>query len=131
MVRNITKLGITVELFHPESASGQFEIVTKYSDALSAVDNLICMRADKFKLNILVTRQAIFQTALKYGYKATFAPKLFAMQAGTASHVHVNTLMNMSLIYSYPYGKAIIIFFLIRMNKSEFQKSDNILWPEF
>ncbi|KAI9353812.1 hypothetical protein BDR26DRAFT_849280 [Obelidium mucronatum] len=79
IVDALESMGIPVDQFHPESAPGQFEIVTAYGDALAAVDNLI------------KTRIVIKEVSKKVGnYVATFAPKVYAAQAGTASHVHLS-----------------------------------------
>ncbi|KAI8827936.1 hypothetical protein BJ741DRAFT_627880 [Chytriomyces cf. hyalinus JEL632] len=84
MVNSIEDMDIAVEHFHPESASGQYEIVTGYTDLLRAVDDLVMTR--------IVIKEVAQQVG---GFHATFAPKVFADQAGTASHVHLS-LWNVS-----------------------------------
>ncbi|KAJ3399085.1 glutamine synthetase [Chytriomyces confervae] len=79
MVESIQDMDIVVEHFHPESASGQYEIVTGYTDLLRAVDDLVMTR--------IVIKEVAQQVG---GFHATFAPKVFADQAGTASHVHLS-----------------------------------------
>ncbi|KAJ3061959.1 hypothetical protein HDU98_002155 [Podochytrium sp. JEL0797] len=78
IVDSLEAMKIQVEQFHPESASGQFEIVTRYNPVLTAVDNLI------------KTRITIKEIAARESCVATFAPKLYPTQAGTASHVHMS-----------------------------------------
>ncbi|KAJ3010476.1 UNVERIFIED_CONTAM: hypothetical protein HDU68_002120 [Siphonaria sp. JEL0065] len=80
IVDTLEAVDIPVEQFHPESASGQFEIVTAYDNALSAVDKLV------------QTRIIIKEVTRKVGGNvlATFAPKVYPQQAGTASHAHIS-----------------------------------------
>ncbi|KAL1914320.1 uncharacterized protein VTP21DRAFT_9013 [Calcarisporiella thermophila] len=78
IVNALQQQGIAVEQFHSESASGQFEIATKYDECLKAVDELV------------FTRQTIYAVAENNGVKATLLPKLSPLQAGSASHVHLS-----------------------------------------
>lgn len=61
---------------HGESAHGQFEIVTDYGDVLSQADGF------------LIRKEIIQYVAHQHGLYATFLPKYFKDQAGSASHVH-------------------------------------------
>lgn len=70
--------GIEVQQFHPESADGQYEIVTGPLNPLESVDAL-CH-----------TRETIVNIASKYDVRATFYPKTFDEQAGTAAHTHMS-----------------------------------------
>ncbi|PHH71021.1 hypothetical protein CDD82_6779 [Ophiocordyceps australis] len=70
--------GVHVELLHPESADGQYEIVLEKTDAMEAVDAL------------LYTRQVVSTQATAKGYKMTLHPKPFSEQIGTAAHVHMS-----------------------------------------
>ncbi|KAJ3230025.1 hypothetical protein HDU81_004818 [Chytriomyces hyalinus] len=79
IVDRLEDMQMPVDHFHPESASGQYEIVTGYTDILKAVDNLVATR--------IVIKEVAQQVG---GYHATFAPKVFEGQAGTASHVHLS-----------------------------------------
>ncbi|KAJ3119503.1 hypothetical protein HK100_000287 [Physocladia obscura] len=79
IVATLQEIDIPVDHFHPESAPGQFEIVTSYTSILRAVDNLV------------KTRVVIKDIAHQVGnLHATFAPKVFPNHAGTASHVHLS-----------------------------------------
>ncbi|CAI2177969.1 14333_t:CDS:10 [Funneliformis geosporum] len=69
---------IELEQFHPESAPGQFEIITGPDNPLTAADKVV------------ITRQTIYDVAAKNFLKATFLPKPFRNQAGTASHFHIS-----------------------------------------
>jgi len=77
---NLEAAGIELLMFHPESADGQFEIVTGPLPPLAAVDALYS------------TRQIIATTAARHGMHATLHPKPFANQPGTSSHMHFSLL---------------------------------------
>lgn len=70
--------GIEVQQFHPESADGQYEIVTGPLNPLESIDALYH------------TRETIVNIASKYDVRATFYPKPFDEQAGTAAHTHIS-----------------------------------------
>eukprot|EP01025_Chloroclados_australasicus_P030222 TRINITY_DN3033_c0_g1_i5.p2 TRINITY_DN3033_c0_g1~~TRINITY_DN3033_c0_g1_i5.p2 ORF type:complete len:419 (+),score=33.33 TRINITY_DN3033_c0_g1_i5:186-1442(+) len=76
MVNTMESCGTQVYQFHAESAPGQFEIATGPYEAIEA-----CDRA-------LLSKDVIQTTAAKFGMKATFVPKLMAMQAGNGGHIH-------------------------------------------
>ncbi|KAJ6630997.1 hypothetical protein B0H10DRAFT_702781 [Mycena sp. CBHHK59/15] len=70
--------GIALEMFHPEAAPGQYEVVTGPLSPLEAADALI------------YTREIIVQIAAKHGLHATFAPRPFMNSTGSAAHVHIS-----------------------------------------
>lgn len=72
----LSALEIEVEQLHPESAPGQFEIVTRYSEALESCDKL------------LFTREAISAVANRHSLVASFLPKLWEDAAGNGCHCH-------------------------------------------
>ncbi|GBG83774.1 hypothetical protein CBR_g37575 [Chara braunii] len=74
--RALGEMGITVDLMHSESGPGQYEIVQRYSEAVSAADNVILIR------------EAITSLARKEGLRATFIPKYFVDACGSGNHVH-------------------------------------------
>ncbi|KAJ7116391.1 hypothetical protein C8R44DRAFT_792392 [Mycena epipterygia] len=74
----LTASGIALEMFHPEAAPGQYEVVTGPLTPLAAADALIH------------TREIIAQTAAKHGLHATFAPRPFMTSAGSSTHVHIS-----------------------------------------
>src|SRR5581483_1233422 len=57
---------IEVEQFHPESAPGQFEIITGPDNPLAAADKVV------------ITRQTIYDVTANNYLKATFMPKPFS-----------------------------------------------------
>ena len=63
---------------HGESAHGQFEFITGYGDVVTHADGF------------LIRKEIIQHVANKHGLFATFLPKYFEDQAGSASHVHVS-----------------------------------------
>ncbi|KAJ7183150.1 hypothetical protein C8R46DRAFT_509397 [Mycena filopes] len=78
MADAITASGIALEMYHPESGPGQYEIVTGPLTPLEAADALIH------------TREIIVQVAAKHGLHATFAPRPFADSTGSSTHTHIS-----------------------------------------
>lgn len=78
IAQSIIDAGIKLEMYHAESAQGQYEVVTGHLPPMQAADTLVA------------TREIIYNVARKHGYKATLAPRVFSAQAGSASHVHVS-----------------------------------------
>src|SRR4051794_23931662 len=74
----LERMGISVEFSHHEVAPGQQEIDLRYADALTTADNLMTMR--------LVVKEV----ALDQGIYATFMPKPFSDQPGSAMHTHLS-----------------------------------------
>jgi glutamine synthetase len=77
-IAQLDQEGIHVEIVHPESAHGQFEIVLPKKPALEAVDTL------------LYAREVIAACASSRGYKMTLHPRPNPDQGGTAAHVHMS-----------------------------------------
>ncbi|QRW23425.1 glutamine synthetase [Rhizoctonia solani] len=74
----IIDAGIKLEMYHAESARGQYEVVTGPLPPLQAADALVS------------TREIIYNVARKYGYRATLSPRLYSNQSGTACHAHIS-----------------------------------------
>jgi glutamine synthetase len=74
----LERMGISVEFSHHEVAPGQQEIDLRYADALTTADNLMTMR--------LVVKEV----ALEQGVYASFMPKPFTAQPGSAMHTHLS-----------------------------------------
>jgi len=74
----LERMGISVEFSHHEVAPGQQEIDLRYADALTTADNLMTMR--------LVVKEV----ALQQGVYASFMPKPFSDQPGSAMHTHLS-----------------------------------------
>ena len=70
--------GVEVEMFHPESAPGQFELVLAALPPLEACDAL------------LHARQVLESSAAHHGLRVTLHPKPFATVCGSASHAHLS-----------------------------------------
>ncbi|KAI5462607.1 hypothetical protein BGZ63DRAFT_354656 [Mariannaea sp. PMI_226] len=77
-IEQLDAAGIYIEMVHPESANGQYEIILPRAPPLEAVDTL------------LYTRDVISSCATAKGYRMTLHPKPFAMACGTAAHVHMS-----------------------------------------
>ncbi|KAG8689194.1 hypothetical protein FRC11_003844 [Ceratobasidium sp. 423] len=78
IAQSIIDSGIKLEMYHAESARGQYEIVTGTLPPLQAADALVA------------TREIIYNVAQKHGYRATLTPRLFSNQSGTACHAHIS-----------------------------------------
>ncbi|QKG84500.1 type I glutamate--ammonia ligase [Kroppenstedtia pulmonis] len=78
IVLTLDKLGFDVEASHHEVAPGQHEIDFKYTDALTAADNI-----QLFKL-------VVRNIARRYGLHATFMPKPLFGVSGSGMHTHLS-----------------------------------------
>jgi glutamine synthetase len=76
LVRCFAESGIELGQVHAEYAAGQLEISLPVSDPLGAAD-----------LNVFA-RQLIRAAALRYGWRASFAPIVIPDQVGNGGHVH-------------------------------------------
>ena len=76
MVTALKQMGFEIEASHHECGAGQHEIDFKYSDALSAADNIMT-----FKMVVRVVAQA-------NGLHATFMPKPVFGMAGSGMHLN-------------------------------------------
>ncbi|KAG6853772.1 hypothetical protein C0991_001483 [Blastosporella zonata] len=74
----IQSSGIELQMYHAEAAPGQYEMVTGPLPPLEAADALVH------------TREIIYNTAAKYGLRATFAPRIYMDSAGSSAHTHIS-----------------------------------------
>ena len=74
----LEEAGVYIDMVHPESAEGQYEVILPKAPALEAVDTL------------LYARDVISSCATAKGYRMTLHPKPFATACGTAAHVHMS-----------------------------------------
>ena len=74
----LEKLGFVVQTAHHEVGPGQQEINFKYSDVLTACDN------------VQTFKQVVKATATKHGYIASFMPKPFENMAGSGMHTNIS-----------------------------------------
>ncbi|KAF4616914.1 hypothetical protein D9613_008396 [Agrocybe pediades] len=74
----LLKSGVEVQMYHAESAPGQYEVVTGPLEPLQAMDALVH------------TRETIFNVAAKYGLRATLAPRVYTDNCGSAAHAHMS-----------------------------------------
>ncbi len=77
---NLEEMGYQIEASHHECANGQHEIDFKYTDALTAADNIVT-----FKL-------AVKTIAHKHDMYATFMPKPVFGKAGNGMHVNMSLM---------------------------------------
>ncbi|KAJ3341016.1 hypothetical protein HDU93_005880 [Gonapodya sp. JEL0774] len=76
IVEGIMEGNIPMGQYHTECADGQYEITTAPMEAMELADATIYIR------------EVIHGVCAKHGVQATFSPKVFADQAGSASHIH-------------------------------------------
>ncbi|KAI0264621.1 glutamine synthetase/guanido kinase [Gloeopeniophorella convolvens] len=69
---------IELLMYHAEAAPGQYEIVTGPLPPLEAADAVV------------FTRETILNVAAKYGFHATFAPRVYPDTCGSAAHAHIS-----------------------------------------
>src|SRR3954451_16430224 len=74
----LERMGISVEFSHHEVAPGQQEIDLRYADALTTADN------------VMTFRTVIKEVALEQGVYASFMPKPYTDQPGSAMHTHLS-----------------------------------------
>ncbi|MDQ6657236.1 MAG: type I glutamate--ammonia ligase [Actinomycetota bacterium] len=75
-IDTLEAMGISVEFSHHEGAPGQQEIDLRYADALTMADNIMSFR------------YVVREVAITQGVRASFMPKPFADQPGSAMHTH-------------------------------------------
>ena len=93
MVKTLMDLGFQIEAAHHENGPGQHEIDFKYSDALSAADNIVT-----FKLVVKVIAQ-------KYGLHATFMPKPLGAECGSGMHCNMSLFKDGNNAFFDPAGE--------------------------
>ncbi|KAJ3493928.1 hypothetical protein NLG97_g4411 [Lecanicillium saksenae] len=76
--RALLRAGVSVRLFHAETAHNQWEFVLGPNTPVEAVDQLV------------QARRIIFFVARSLKWKATLHPRPVATEAGTGAHVHVS-----------------------------------------
>ncbi|HEX3027150.1 MAG TPA: type I glutamate--ammonia ligase [Clostridia bacterium] len=89
---NLEEMGFEIEASHHEVAFAQHEIDFKYSDALSAADNLLT-----FKLVVKTSAEA-------NGLCATFMPKPITGRAGSGLHVNMSLFRGENNAFYDPKG---------------------------
>ena len=88
----IDACGIPLEQSNPEYAAGQVEVNIRYSDALSAADNVVQFRS------------LVKQIAAMHGYHATFMSKPFFEESGNGFHVHHSLWKDGTNVFAGPNG---------------------------
>ena len=72
----LAQQGIKIELYHPETATGQQELSIRYTDVLKAADQQV------------IVRETVKAIALKHNRIATFMPCLWPDQSSNGCHIH-------------------------------------------
>jgi glutamine synthetase len=78
LVDTLNGMGLDVQLMHPESGPGQFEISIRHADAVAAADRHVLFR------------DAVRGVAARHGLAASFAAKPFPDKVGSGCHLHVS-----------------------------------------
>jgi glutamine synthetase len=89
-IDSLESMGISVEFSHHEGAPGQQEIDLRYADALSMADN------------VMTFRYLVKEVAVGEGVRATFMPKPFSEQPGSAMHTHMSLFEGESNAFHNP-----------------------------
>lgn len=76
IVESLKAQKIIVEQYYPESGPGQHEITMVYDKALKSADNQ------------LIFRETVKAVSRKYGFCASFLPRIFPDKAGNGCHLH-------------------------------------------
>lgn len=74
--------GLLPEMIYPEAGPGQFEIPTRYAEALQAADNQVAFR------------ETVRAVAYNHGLITSFVPKVFAERTGSGAHLHISLWRN-------------------------------------
>lgn len=90
IVNALLDQGMMVEQYYPESGPGQQEITIRFSGALRSCDNQIAFR------------ETVRAIANKYGFLASFLPKIFPDKSGSGTHVHMSLWRDGENILSEP-----------------------------
>ncbi len=78
----LERLGISVESSHHEVSPSQHELDLRHTDALTMADNVI------------TTRLAVKEVAMKHDIYATFMPKPLESYDGSGMHLHLSLFQN-------------------------------------
>ena len=78
LVDTLNGMGLDVQLIHPESGPGQFEISIRHAGAVAAADRHVMFR------------DAVRGVAARHGLAASFAAKPFPDKVGSGCHLHVS-----------------------------------------
>ncbi|KAH9478711.1 Protein fluG [Psilocybe cubensis] len=78
IAKSVQESGIELQLYHAEAGAGQYEVVTGPLPPLESADALVH------------TREIIYNTAARYGLRATFTPRLPTSAIGSAAHMHLS-----------------------------------------
>ena len=74
----LAQQGIEIELYHPETATGQQELSIRYTDVLKAADQQV------------IVRETVKAIALKHNRIATFIPCLWPDQSSRSNGCHIH-----------------------------------------
>ncbi len=91
-IESLESMGISVEFSHHEGGPGQQEIDLRYADALTMADNIMSLR------------YVVKEVAITEGVHASFMPKPFHDQPGSAMHTHFSLFEGETNVFHDPAG---------------------------
>ena len=78
LVETLNAMGLDVQMIHPESGPGQFEVAIRHAQAVDAADRHVLLR------------EAVRGVALRHGLAVSFAAKPFPEKVGSGNHLHLS-----------------------------------------
>lgn len=89
----LDRQGVSVDQIHPEYGSAQYEISVANEDPVGAADTFV------------LVRETIRALSMRYGFRASFSPKVVADGVGNGGHVHVSLWRGDTNLYSGAGGR--------------------------
>jgi glutamine synthetase len=78
LVEALDRVGLDLQMIHPESGPGQFEVSIHHADPVTAADRHVLLR------------ETVRGVALRHGMAASFAAKPFPDKVGSGCHLHMS-----------------------------------------
>ena len=88
VVDALNAMGLDVQMIHPESGPGQFEVSIHHAEPVGAADRQVLLR------------EAVRGVAIRHGLAVSFAAKPFPDKVGSGCHLHLSLWRNgQNLLY--------------------------------
>jgi glutamine synthetase len=82
VVETLSAMGLDVQMIHPESGPGQFEVSIYHAGPVAAADRHVLLR------------EAVRGVAIRHGLAVSFAAKPFPDKVGSGCHLHLSLWRN-------------------------------------
>ncbi|MGQ0572232.1 MAG: glutamine synthetase family protein [Armatimonadota bacterium] len=82
LVGTLNAMGLDLQMLHPESGPGQFEVSIRHAEPIGAADRHVLLR------------EAVRGVAIRHGLAASFAAKPFPEGVGSGCHLHLSAWKN-------------------------------------